>query len=292
MKLVCPNEDCKKNVDINSSSRFRIFECEACGFMFRGIHARVNRFDFYFRPRWWLFVPKWWIPDLSYNHPITATPCPHCWSKLTVIPANSDPPDSHCPDNCWSCHHPLPKSRVDLFNEDFVTEKICEFIVKNPDLFPVEETPPDPPTATTPPKPPKPPKTPKPKPPKARSKSSAPKNPPADLTKEVAHTKIEATEGQNVVGFSTYFLQSEINTIRDILKSKDPHFNDLFSKFQDNLNGKITMRTAFDMVRSISNYQHLMGMDYHHLLKLLVEDFQESCKEKDCDGRKFGRHVL
>jgi hypothetical protein len=257
MKLVCPNKDCKKDVDIKSSSRFRVFECEACGFMFRGIHARVNRFDFFFRPKLWLFVPKWWIPDVSYDHPITATPCPHCWSKLTVLPADTDPPDSYCPDNCWSCHHPLPTSRVDLFSEDFVTEKICEFIVKNPDLFPTEETPPDPPTPP------------------------APKTPPADLTKGAACAKIKDKdfgfnrENQEVNGAGVTLLQSNFLFLRNKLASKDDRFNQIYERFESRLSSKVTMREAFDMVRLLSSYQHLLQNRFDKILELLVKDFQK-----------------
>lgn len=246
MLLYCPNKECDNCVDTGTNSRYRPFMCRKCGFIFRGIHAFVNRKDFY----WKFFFPylsKW---DVSYKF-LIFTPCPFCWSDLTVYMVDgSDPPDTLCPTTCWSCQHDLPKDRIDVFHPNFLKAKIENH---KPQTF---ENPS-----------PEPEKTRKPvKAKKKRVKTGEEKRPePLILNREQA----------KIFGPGVAILQRNFKDLAKKTHDKKDPINEVLQKFKDNLEDKISCRDAFDMARSLSMHQHMLDDKYDKILDLLVQDFEK-----------------
>ncbi len=104
MKLYCPK--CSHNVNIGSSSRFRIFECDNCSTPFRGIHADVNRANAGVRIFMRAVIPAYHhlIDKDALNH--YETNCPYCWEIIPL--AKSKSKGYIAPQNCWSCCKDLP----------------------------------------------------------------------------------------------------------------------------------------------------------------------------------------
>lgn len=283
MKLYCPNKECGKNVDIRTNSRYRAFKCDHCGFTFRGIHALVNRIDFIFKHFFSIFC------DISYNN-LLSTPCLHCWAPITILSGGFDPPDSICPDTCWSCHGHLPKDRIDVFVYDPPAEKTKSADNLEDDEFWDEEYDPDdvsPDAVGTPINYYGPNATPVPEGidiprfivRKKRKLSELPelterrKRRKEETQLKIVEKKIRPKK-EKIYGDGVKMLQENFKSLKKTLSSKKIAHKELYEKYKDQLEGEITMQEAFDMVRSLSDFRDYLKDDYDLILDLLVKDFQ------------------
>ena len=99
MHLKCPKNACQHIFDTKDRTRFSLFKCEKCGFVFRGIHANPAR-------RYYLFD---WVNPFSTAcfHNWDHTACPHCGVMLRINYSHEHT-GFDGPSVCKACTRDLP----------------------------------------------------------------------------------------------------------------------------------------------------------------------------------------
>lgn len=151
---------------------------------------------------------------------------------------NTNPPDSVCPDYCWSCQRQLPKDRIDRFEIDDQKEKFFEPKVTDD---------------------------------KKKHKPSEVK---IELVRLERPRPTVSQEEKEFIGPGVLMLQENFKFVLKSLAKKKTSFKETYKKFEKCLTGHVKMKDAFDMVRALSDYREFLKDDYQIILQTLADDFK------------------
>lgn len=213
----------------------------------------------------------------------------------------TNPPDTICPDYCWSCHHKLPKNRIDSFESNFFgdfetddkeSRTVDPNIFREDDVWEYEPYDPNdfskdaigmpiqyygtgakpvPSNGSCPAF-------------VVRKKKRSEKHvmkPARSNSTNLFSCKIKTepvvktfSKKEKIAGPGVLMLQDNFKHLKKALANNKSKPQELFDKYQNCLEGEVSKKDAFDMVRSLSSFRHLLADDYDQILELLVKDFE------------------